>query len=290
VKVNAFGYVVFESPDPSAWATFADDFMGAHVTEHGDAVAIRFDERHFRILIERGEAFGLARAGWEVRNRTEFEAGLERLAAADVKYEQLTRQECDERHIEEGIRLSDPLGTGTEVYFGGHGLCEPMSLRFGIESMQLGHLVFGTESQEAVFERFYVETLGMKVSDYLEFPYGSETLRATFLRAGDGRHHSLAFADLGSGLEHMAVTVANLDDVGRAWDRAHASGLPIVENLGRHSNSLEVSFYVVGPDECQLEYGTGPLVITDDDSWVVRRLDSGSLWGHRVDDELTNLH
>ena len=291
MKVKSLGYVVFESPDPSQWVSFGRDFIGAQVESEGDEdVRLRFDERHYRIRVLRGDTFRLACAGWEVANRVEFETGTQRLDDLGVKYEQLTADECRERHIEGGVRFADPLGTDTEVYFGGHGLVEPITLGFGIGSMCLGHLVFGTENREETLERFYVDALGFKVSDYLEFPYGSIVLKATFLRAGDGRHHSLAFTDVGLGLEHLALNLSDLNDVGRGWDRAMDTGVPIVENLGRHSNSLEVSFYVVGPDDSQFEYGTGPLIIDDDRAWKVRRLDAGSLWGHRVNEELSNLH
>lgn len=291
MKVNALGYVIFESPDPASWVQFAQEFIGADASFNaGGGKDIRFDERHFRISVEQADAFRLATVGWEVGSRMAFEAGLEQLDSSGLEYEELAPKVCIERHIEEGVRFTDPLGNETEVFFGGHALVEPISLRHGIQSIQLGHVIFGTENQEEALERFYVGTLGLKVSDYLEFPYGSQILRATFLRAGDGRHHSIAFTDVGLGLDHLAITVGGLDDVGRGWDRAQRMGLPIIENLGRHSNSLEISFYVIGPDNLTIEYGTSPLVIQNDQFWRARRLNSGSLWGHHVNEELAASH
>ena len=95
------------------------------------------------------------------------------------------------------------------------------------------------------------------------------------------RHHSLALAPLPapSGIVHLMVEVATLDDVGRAMDRCARRGAPPSATLGRHANDLMVSFYVRTPGGFDVEYGTDGLVV-DDRTWVSRETTAISLWGH----------
>ena len=60
------------------------------------------------------------------------------------------------------------------------------------------------------------------------------------------------------------VETSGCDDVGRAFDRALASGRPIANGLGRHDNDEMFSFYVVSPAGFQVEVGHGARVVGDD--------------------------
>ena len=57
--------------------------------------------------------------------------------------------------------------------------------------------------------------------------------------------------------------VNDRDDVGAAFDRAWAAGLPIPNGLGRHDNDGMFSFYVASPAGFQVEVGHGARVVTD---------------------------
>jgi 3,4-dihydroxy-9,10-secoandrosta-1,3,5(10)-triene-9,17-dione 4,5-dioxygenase len=96
------------------------------------------------------------------------------------------------------------------------------------------------------------------------------------------RHHSLAVAPIParSGLIHLMIETATLDDVGRAIDRCHKQGAPFVASLGRHANDLMVSFYLRTPSGFDIEYGTDGQVV-DDTTWVARETTAHSVWGHR---------
>jgi hypothetical protein len=72
----------------------------------------------------------------------------------------------------------------------------------------------------------------------------------------------------------------DMDDVGRALDRAAAAGLTITSSLGRHTNDRMTSFYVRTPSGFDVEYGWGGLEV-DDDHWTVTSYDATSLWGHK---------
>jgi hypothetical protein len=100
----------------------------------------------------------------------------------------------------------------------------------------------------------------------------------------NARHHSLALArapfELPQALHHLMVETNDRDDVGRAYDRAFAAGLPLPNGLGLHDNDRMFSFYVASPVGFQVEVGHGARVITG--SWGDdRRYDRISAWGHQ---------
>jgi hypothetical protein len=100
----------------------------------------------------------------------------------------------------------------------------------------------------------------------------------------NARHHSLALArapfELPQRLHHLMVETRDRDDVGRAFDRAFAAGLPLPNGLGRHDNDGMFSFYVQSPAGFQVEVGHGARQVTD--PWTDdRRYDRISAWGHQ---------
>ena len=74
--------------------------------------------------------------------------------------------------------------------------------------------------------------------------------------------------------------VNDQDDVGHAFDRAYAAGLPIPNGIGKHPNDLMVSFYLQTPAFFQIEVGTGGRLVGDD--WDLDiEYDRISAWGHQ---------
>jgi hypothetical protein len=100
----------------------------------------------------------------------------------------------------------------------------------------------------------------------------------------NARHHTLALArapfELPQALHHVMFETQDRDDVGHAFDRAFAAGLPLPNGLGRHDNDHMFSFYVGSPAGFQVEVGHGARQIaepwTDD-----RQYDRISSWGHQ---------
>jgi extradiol dioxygenase len=85
-------------------------------------------------------------------------------------------------------------------------------------------------------------------------------------------------------MHHLMLEVNSLDDVGTALDRCIEKKLPLAMALGHHTNDRMTSFYVRSPSGFEIEYGWGGLLVNDDD-WVVRSYDSGSVWGHKRPDD-----
>ena len=101
---------------------------------------------------------------------------------------------------------------------------------------------------------------------------------------GNPRHHTTALVcppELPPfHLHHIMFEVNDQDDVGRAFDRAYAAGLPIPNGIGKHPNDLMVSFYLQTPAFFQIEVGTGGRLVGDD--WDLDiEYDRISAWGHQ---------
>ena len=78
----------------------------------------------------------------------------------------------------------------------------------------------------------------------------------------------------------MMLETQNLDDVGRALDRAMAAGAHISATLGCHTNDRMVSFYVRSPSGFDIEYGCNGWQV-DWSGFTPTTSLSDSLWGHR---------
>ena len=101
-------------------------------------------------------------------------------------------------------------------------------------------------------EAFYIEALGLRVTDRMDMGGGKG---ATFLRTRR-RHHSLAVTDVlpEAGFHHFMLETQQLIDVGRAWDRVQDLRIPIKMSLGQHSNDPLVSFYAQSPSSFDVEF------------------------------------
>jgi 3,4-dihydroxy-9,10-secoandrosta-1,3,5(10)-triene-9,17-dione 4,5-dioxygenase len=97
----------------------------------------------------------------------------------------------------------------------------------------------------------------------------------------NARHHSVALLRIGpiSALHHVLFELPEIDDVGRAHDRAVAAGLSITTSLGRHRNDGMFSFYVKSPVGFDVEIGCHGLLV--DENWTPNRFVEGDVWGHK---------
>lgn len=283
MSIMSLGYVGMESADPKEWARYSIDVLGAPVsrTEADGTIYIRVDERCFRIAIHPGTDGRLRYMGWELADAAALEQAARNLDKHGLKYTRGDKEECIRRGVLDFIAVDDPEGLRNELFFGGNISAEPVRPTRDISGfVALGHLVLGARDIKRS-ERFYTEILGLKVSDYIDFPYGDGHISAVFLRCLDGREHSLAIQDLGEGLHHALLEVRTMDDLGKTMDACMEHGVTIAESLGRHSNDLMISFYMVSPNGVQIECGHGGIKV-DDATWRVRHMNAGSLWGHRT--------
>lgn len=283
------GYVRLEVADPTGLGGFLTDVVGlapAPATTAGEAAWTDDDAVH-RLIVAEGPRDDLAGLGFEAVEAAAFDATVERLATAGFPATEGDAATLAARRVARLVAVEAPWGSTVEVVLGLARDDEPAPTPlvpggFLTAGMGMGHAVVGTTAfDEAV--RFATEGLGMARSDRLETEVAPGiALEVHFLHC-NARHHTLALArapfELPQALHHIMVETNERDDVGRAYDRAVAAGLPLPNGLGRHDNDGMFSFYVASPVGFQVEVGHGARRITE--PWTDDRLyDRISAWGH----------
>src|SRR5215470_17740361 len=268
--ISSLGYLRIESPDVGAWREFGVRVLGMAEGRGPDAGAVylRMDDFPARLVVLPGERDRLLASGWEVAGEG---------ALAEV------------RRVAGLLRFDDPAGNALEVFAGAALEHRPVESRYGNRFVTgllgLGHVVLPVSDEEPAL-RFYTGVLGFRLRDSIRMApelFGRPPGPPLWMRflGCNPRHHSLALAPFpaASGIVHLMVEVATLDDVGRAMDRCARRKAPVSATLGRHANDLMVSFYVRTPGGFDVEYGTGGRRV-DDATWVTRETTAISLWGH----------
>jgi 2,3-dihydroxybiphenyl 1,2-dioxygenase len=286
--VSRLGYLGFEVSDVSAWERLLVDALGLLVAErHADGgVALRMDDWAQRIVLHPGAHDDVVYVGFELDD----EASLARLAAelteAGIRAVSAPPDVARARRVRRLWQTEDPNSVPIEIFCGPElartpfrSVLVPSGFVTGAEG--LGHAVFATVDPGAT-ERFYCDRLGMRLSDHIvaEMAPGF-AIRVTFLHV-NSRHHTVAFANapLPKRMHHFMLEVGAMDDVGQAYDRCLAAGLPLTNTLGVHPNDRMFSFYARTPSDIALEFGWGGRKI-DDATWEVGSYDQFSIWGHK---------
>ncbi len=288
-RVAQLGYIGIEVSDLPRWDHFATQVLGleSNGTDADGARFLRMDENHHRLTLHPGNRDDLAHAGWEVRDEAALRSIAAHLESLGVEITWGTSAEARARRVIGLIKLRDPSGVPTEIYYGPLIAFErpfrsPRAIGgFETGDLGLGHIVLAVDDYEASL-RFYRDGLGLRISDFIELEMGSAGLTTVaFLHCGP-RHHSLAIAQVQAPkrLHHFMLQVRTMDDVGSVYDRCQEQGVPITSTLGRHTNDHMLSFYMQTPSGFAVEYGCDGRVI-DDDHWEVQLHHSASIWGHR---------
>jgi 3,4-dihydroxy-9,10-secoandrosta-1,3,5(10)-triene-9,17-dione 4,5-dioxygenase len=291
--ISSLGYLRIESTDVAAWREFGLKILGfteGRGPEEG-AVYLRLDDFPARLVILPGPEERVVASGWEVADAAALAAVGRALADAGVDCKPGTTDECAARRVGAMLRAQDPAGHTLEVFCGAALESRPSvsayGTRFVTGDLGLGHVVMPVPPASSAAFDFYTEVLGFRLRDSMRMPAeffggkpGDPPVWFRFLGCNP-RHHSLALAPVpaGSGLVHLMIEVASLDDVGRALDRCARRGAPVSGTLGRHANDHMVSFYVRTPGGFDIEYGTDGRLV-DDATWIARETTAVSLWGH----------
>jgi 2,3-dihydroxybiphenyl 1,2-dioxygenase len=282
-------YLHVEVADPLALGSFLTDVVGlapGAPTADGDATWSN-DDAVQRLVVSRGPRDDLVALGVEARDEAAFDATVARLTAAGFAPTAAGADRRRARRVDRLATVAAPWGSTVEVVLGLERTATPAPTPlvpggFLTAGLGFGHAVVATTAfDEAV--RFATDGLGMVRSDWLETEVAEGIVLEVRFFHCNARHHSLALArapfELPQALHHVMVETNDRDDVGRAYDRAVAAGLPLPNGLGRHDNDHMFSFYVAGPAGFQVEVGHGARQITE--PWTDdRRYDRISAWGH----------
>jgi 2,3-dihydroxybiphenyl 1,2-dioxygenase len=283
--VSRLEYIGLEVTDLPAWEEFATSILGLRSNRANDATStlLSMDQRHHRISVRQGEVNDLVHLGWHVGSEAELEAIAQRLQDGGSEVTWGSEADAHRRGAERMVCTRDPSGLVAEVVFGSYSSREasPRNQRFVTGKLGVGHVALFVPEPEATI-RFYVDGLGLELSDTIDLDLGpAGQRRATFLHAGP-RHHALAIVPVAAPtrLHHLMLQLEDIDEVGRSYDLCLERGVPIEMSLGRHTNDEMTSFYMRSPAGFQVELGCGGRVI-DDETWQVTHYDRPSRWGHR---------
>ena len=273
IKVQDIAWLEFQKPDLARAEAFASAF--------GFATALRtHDELHLRgtdagspcVIVRRGSGSRFLGAAYQA----EDEADVLRLAGATG---------ADTMPLPETlggltVDLVDPGGVSVRVVAGMHPLealpsQSPHILNFGhellrVNTMQrppreparvqrLGHLVLQTTKYLETLN-WYLDNLGMIVSDFLYFP-GQRDRGPTmsFIRCDRGStpadHHTLALA-LGpqNRYVHSAYQVCDLDALAAGGEYLAERGYFRSWGIGRHIQGSQIFDYWRDPDGFMVEH------------------------------------
>ncbi|MEU5841453.1 VOC family protein [Rhodococcus sp. NPDC047139] len=287
MTIHSLGYLRLTSVDVDAWTRFGTHVLGmtAERSPQG-GVALRMDEHAVRLEIVPGESSGVSGVGFEVENRAELDSLTATLQSRGIDVRTASSAECDARRVRDLRLLNDPFGIPLEFYSGPSLVHDPLETRhvreFVTGDLGMGHVVFGGPQADEALE-FYRDALGFVDRNTMRAmgPDGRRgDERITFLGC-NRRHHTVALMKrpAPAQLIHFMVEVGSIDDVGRAYDRALASGIPQRLTLGRHSNDGMISFYSMTPDGFTVEVGCeGRLIEPGTPTYETT---ATSYWGHR---------
>jgi 2,3-dihydroxybiphenyl 1,2-dioxygenase len=265
VSVTELGYVGIGIQDEAAWIDYATRIVGLELRDDGEAdrFYLRTDNWHHRIVVHRNAGDDLLYVGWRVVDRTALEEMAELLTRNGIEFRFGTAEEEFERRVLGLVKLVDPGGNPTEIFYGP--LVDmkrpfhpgrPMHGRFVNGSQGLGHCILRQADSEAAY-KFY-RLLGMSGGvDYKRLRPNGHVSKLTFMRCNE-RQHSVAFgvAHSEKRINHLMIEYTDLADLGVAHDLIREANIPVAVGLGVHSNDRALTFYAANPSGWLWEIGT----------------------------------
>ena len=286
--VTQLGYIGIEASDLAAWERFGVDLLGMQVGHRGErSLHLRMDQKVHRWIITAGPADDLVFTGYECASEADLQEIAARRRAAGSEVTMADAAAVQNRRVRNLAITTDPLGNRVELYVGLADADTPFSSgrlrsRFITDIGGAGHQVLMEQGVERQQLLDWYGLLGLRLTDIIDEQVAPDfTASVAFLHC-NGRHHTIAFANMPfpKRMHHFMVEVADISDVGLAYDRCLDARQPFEMTLGMHPNDRMFSFYVRTPSGFSVEFGWGGLVI-DETTWQVQRLDQLSTWGHR---------
>jgi hypothetical protein len=273
IKVHDIAWLEFEKPDLSAAEAFANAFGFATVLRTADELQLRgTDAGAPCVMVRRGTRSRFLGAAYQAQDETD----LHRLAEVTGTRTRPLPETVGGLSID----LVDPSGVPVRVVAGMHPLESlpsqtPHTFNVGHELrrvnatqrpprvptkvQRLGHLVLQTTKYLETLN-WYLDTLGMIVSDFLYFP-GQRDRGPTmsFIRCDRGAtatdHHTLALA-LGpqNRYVHSAYQVCDLDALAAGGEYLSERGYFRSWGIGRHIQGSQLFDYWRDPDGFMVEH------------------------------------
>lgn len=252
-RYRRLGYVALNVTDLERSNVFYQSVVGLQaggITRHGEHL-YRCSDRHHDVILREAATAGLARIGWEMETRADFDQIRAHLSALGIVIHDVNAEACGGLGLECAFRINEPTtGAVLEYYVAmprQYSAYEPTVTKI----VRLGHVVLATQDL-AKTERFFFEALNYRISDRVE---GAITFMRCF---PNPLHHSLGLSRGSTNrFHHVNFMVTDIDDIGRALYRFKQHEVPIVFGPGRHPPSDSIFLYFLDPDQLTLEYSFG---------------------------------
>jgi len=286
-RVQRLSYLGIGTKDVAAWEKFAVDILGLEVAGYSSdgGLYLREDNFHHRITIHPGEIEDVLYFGWEVQDDSVFGAFTEHLGKMGRDFVVGTPEEARDRGVLELLKTEDPDGAVHEIFYGLANVGDPFVSpavvgKFITGPLGFGHVTVNTSSFDE-YVKFCRDVLGLRRTSTRRIPAGP--VEAVSSWRCNRRHHSVAVVGFRGAIEkrlnHFALHLFEIDDVGVAYDKALDAGMVEV-SLGRHQGDNALSFYLGTPSGFQIEYVWQGREIPED-SPVDQVVGPPSIWGHR---------
>lgn len=239
-RPNTFTSVTIEVDDPVAASEFFQYHVGLEeVRVDGDERFLRCGLEHHSVHLRRAPGLETARVAaiaYAVATPEDLAELARRLSEAGHPVGAILSSRG--RFALDGFETVDPNGLAVQFVLQPFVFAEPPVSEFS--PIEMVHPFLWTAEYEAS-ERFYVEVLGFRPSDYIE-------RKLVFLRGGDRWHHSLALLQSGSfNVAHLCFLMPSLEHVMRGRARAMYRGVDLPVDLVKHSASESIAIYMHDP-------------------------------------------
>ena len=285
---TSLGHVVVQSRKLPEWQRFAEEGLGLQVDSVPGGLVLRIDEHARRIVVEEGPAEDVVAVGWQLHDEHALPLLQRRLRAMGVDVAEAGAVEAAARGVERLWVFPGPKRLRFEFFTRPLLAGKPRLSASGFVTgaLGLGHFAMTTREPEATL-RFFQQAFDARLSDTIEDKLNGVTLELSFLRLNE-RHHTVALAatrgqrmnPLRTGIHHLNLQAASLEDVTEAYQRMRRLGFAISNAIGQHPNDRELSFYVASPSGFDVELGWNPIVVRDEAAWQPAHYQGISLWGH----------
>lgn len=283
-KVTELAYLGFHISDAEAWREYATACVGMEILDEGegDRFYLRMDNWHHRLTMHVGQDDDLAYAGWRVGDAAALDDMARQLDDAGIVFRVASAAEAEERHVLGLLKLEDPGGNPTEIFYGPRVETKlpfhPGRRMYGgfvTGNEGVGHCILREDDVAAAAAFYTVLGLSGGVEYKLKLPNGM-VAEPYFMHCNE-RQHSIAFG-LGpqeKRINHLMIEYQHLDDLGIAHDLIRAQKIDVALQLGKHSNDQALTFYMATPSKWLLELGWGARKVLPQQEFY-----TGDIFGH----------
>lgn len=263
--VQRLGFIALNVSDLDTAIEDARNIAGARLVERDNGRALlTSNQRHAELVLHEARADQVRSIGLQAHDAEAVDAARTRVRQAGLTIiSDKPSLEC----IERSVTFATSEGHVFEVH-------TPMPLSHpvrytgpGIHPRCLDHINLSSQDSEAI-SRELEAVLGLRQS---ERTTGHEII---WLRAADGRHHTVATVKGRSGLHHFSWEFASFDDFKRLGDTLDAEDRFLVWGPGRHGAGDNLFAYYIDRSgflvECIAE-----MEVIEDENHQVRIADPG---------------